>query len=78
MPLYEYQCADCGQRFDLRRPFSRADDPATCPDCESDNGKRQISRVACFVKGSDGGSRSVAGGGGCAGCAGGNCAACNQ
>ena len=33
MPLYEYQCQECGVRFERRQHFS--DDPVkTCPDCE--------------------------------------------
>ena len=32
MPLYEYQCDDCGRRFELIRKFS--DPPVTsCPTC---------------------------------------------
>ena len=33
MPLYEYQCQECGLRFERRQHFS--DEPVkTCPDCE--------------------------------------------
>ena len=33
MPLYEYQCDECGHRFELIQKFS--DDPVkTCPVCE--------------------------------------------
>ncbi|MBN1249204.1 MAG: hypothetical protein JXC32_16215 [Anaerolineae bacterium] len=32
MPLYEYQCQECGLRFERRQSFS--DDPVRiCPDC---------------------------------------------
>jgi len=32
MPLYEYQCQECGLRFERRQHFS--DEPIkTCPDC---------------------------------------------
>ncbi len=31
MPLYEYSCPTCDQKFELLRPMSRADEPATCP-----------------------------------------------
>jgi putative FmdB family regulatory protein len=32
MPIYTYECADCGVRFDARQKFS--DDPITeCPEC---------------------------------------------
>lgn len=33
MPLYEYQCQECGLRFERRQSFS--DEPIKiCPDCE--------------------------------------------
>jgi putative FmdB family regulatory protein len=32
MPIYAYECDECGVRFDLRQKFS--DDPITeCPEC---------------------------------------------
>ncbi|TAK66183.1 MAG: zinc ribbon domain-containing protein [Dehalococcoidia bacterium] len=31
MPLYEYHCRRCAAKFELLRPMSRADEPATCP-----------------------------------------------
>ncbi len=31
MPLYEYYCRRCAAKFELLRPMSRADEPATCP-----------------------------------------------
>lgn len=31
MPLYEYYCKPCSKKFELLRPMSRADEPATCP-----------------------------------------------
>jgi len=31
VPLYEYRCRECDERFELRRTFDDADAPATCP-----------------------------------------------
>jgi putative FmdB family regulatory protein len=31
MPLYEYRCRTCDDRFELRRPMSAANEPAACP-----------------------------------------------
>ncbi|MER3452897.1 MAG: FmdB family transcriptional regulator, partial [Chloroflexota bacterium] len=31
MPVYEYRCLDCGERFELMRPAADADAPASCP-----------------------------------------------
>ena len=33
MPIYEYSCPECGNQFELMRPFSDADEPAACPRC---------------------------------------------
>jgi putative FmdB family regulatory protein len=31
VPLYEYRCRECDERFELRRSFDDADAPAACP-----------------------------------------------
>ncbi len=31
MPLYEYYCRGCAAKFEVLRPMTRADEPATCP-----------------------------------------------
>ena len=50
MPLYEYECSKCGDRFELIRKFS---DPAfkTCPKC-SGKVKQLVSSSAFHFKGS--------------------------
>jgi putative FmdB family regulatory protein len=35
MPLYEYQCKQCGHRFELIQSFS-AEDPKECPVCHGE------------------------------------------
>jgi putative FmdB family regulatory protein len=30
MPVYEYRCKVCDDRFELRRPAAEADEPASC------------------------------------------------
>ena len=32
MPIYNFECDDCGHAFELKRPMSQAGDPATCPE----------------------------------------------
>ena len=32
MPLYEYYCKKCSAKFEMLRPMSRSDEPATCPE----------------------------------------------
>ena len=78
MPIYEYICPHCEIKFELMRPFSKADAPAECPECHGQDTKRAISRFAAHIKGANGSSTSVAGGGGCAGCASHSCASCKH
>jgi putative FmdB family regulatory protein len=78
MPLYEFRCGQCGQRFEVLRPMAKADDPAPCPQCQSADTKRAISRFASFSKSADGSTAAVAGGGGCAGCSASSCAGCKH
>lgn len=76
MPLYEYTCLDCSEKFDVLRKFDEADDPIDCLHCESDNTVRGLSTFAFHGAGST--SESVptqqtmsSNGGGC--CGGGAC-----
>ncbi|AJE03966.1 FmdB family zinc ribbon protein [Geobacter pickeringii] len=79
MPLYEYQCTQCDNRFELRQKFS--DEPATeCPSCGGAV-QKLISQSGFALKGGgwyaegygSGGSKKpdappCGSGGGCAGC----------
>jgi putative FmdB family regulatory protein len=49
MPIYEFQCLDCRQTFEVRRCFSDADQPATCQKCESHNTKKIAIEILCAV-----------------------------
>jgi putative FmdB family regulatory protein len=71
VPLYDYQCGDCGTAFDALVPAGRAD-RERCPDCGAE-ARRLLSLVAAPVRGTDGEAMPVAGGGGCCGGACGNC-----
>lgn len=46
MPLYEYLCRKCGQRFDLLRKMRDADRDLECPECQSDEIERLLSTFA--------------------------------
>ena len=50
MPVYEYECEQCGGRFDLRRSLVE-DSEARCPDCEG-KGRRVYSPVSVILNGS--------------------------
>jgi putative FmdB family regulatory protein len=74
MPLYEYYCPVCDQRFELLRPMVRASEPATCPAGHAD-AERVISVFSAFTKSADGDVSSVASSG-CATCSTGDCGSC--
>jgi putative FmdB family regulatory protein len=57
MPIYEYQCRMCGERFESFRRMNDDDSEVECPVCGEENPQRVVSRV--FGKGcSDGGNLS--------------------
>jgi putative FmdB family regulatory protein len=60
MPLYEYQCNDCGDEFEKMVRFSEADQAQPCPTCQSRNTKKKIS-VFASLGGSSGGGVSAGG-----------------
>lgn len=45
MPLYEYECRDCGDTFE-RLSRSVSSDPVICPWCRSDD---TVKKVSTFV-----------------------------
>ena len=56
MPIYEFDCQDCGDSFEsLVMSFTKIDGVA-CPECESKNIQKKISTFA--VKGDLGSSAS--------------------
>jgi putative FmdB family regulatory protein len=73
MPIYEYNCKDCGHRFDALRSMKDADQPIKCKKCFGENTTRGIS---VFFAQADG--RSVVSSGGCGGCSGGSCSSCGH
>lgn len=50
MPIYEYQCADCGAVFEVMQRIS-APAPEKCPECSGINLKKLISKVGFQLKG---------------------------
>lgn len=76
MPIYEFECTDCRQTFEVRRCFSDADNPVSCSRCESPNTHRMLSKF--YSKSSGGSTSASAGHGGCGGCSGGSCGSCHH
>ncbi|MCY7313886.1 MAG: zinc ribbon domain-containing protein [Pseudoxanthomonas sp.] len=51
MPIYAFQCADCGHAFDRLQKLSDPD-PDTCPSCGAHQVKRQLTAPSFRLSGS--------------------------
>ncbi|HEY70063.1 MAG TPA: zinc ribbon domain-containing protein [Anaerolineae bacterium] len=72
MPIYEYECQDCQQRFEALRRMTDADAAIACEHCGSGNTKRALS-----VFFAQSGGKVIAGSNGnCSSCTGGTCSTC--
>ena len=56
MPIYEYQCAECGETFDLFLRSVNEEKAPTCPKCGSSQVEKAISLFG--VGGTSGSSRA--------------------
>jgi len=43
MPIYEYECNHCGQKFELLRRINDSDVEIKCPRCGAEYPKRLVS-----------------------------------
>lgn len=43
MPIYEYQCTQCGQRFEVRQAVGEGGSKLNCPKCHASNPERLFS-----------------------------------
>ncbi|MBI2985912.1 MAG: zinc ribbon domain-containing protein [Deltaproteobacteria bacterium] len=68
MPIYEYRCRHCDNKFEELVRSSR--EAVACPACASAKVERQFSVFSSPGARSE---RSMAGGGGCGGCTPGGC-----
>jgi putative FmdB family regulatory protein len=75
MPIYEYICKDCGNRFEILRSIKDADAMIPCKSCQSNQTQRALS-----VFFAQSGTKIIAGGNtsSCAGCSSGSCSSCNS
>jgi len=46
MPLYEYQCNECGEEFEKIVRFSEAAQNPACPSCQGQDTRKKISTIA--------------------------------
>jgi putative FmdB family regulatory protein len=53
MPLYEYQCSDCNQKFDKLVSYTQSNN-MECPNCQSKNTLKLISTFATIGGGNSG------------------------
>lgn len=71
MPVYEYYCRSCQNKFELLRPMKMATVTASCPSGH-EGATRTVSVFAALGRDEEGALVPMAGGGGCA--CGGACA----
>lgn len=50
MPIYEYQCTDCGHHFDVIQKMND-DRTMTCPKCSEEKATRLVSAAGFQLKG---------------------------
>lgn len=49
MPLYEYQCKKCEEKFETLVSLSKLDEPVKCPKCGSDETEKLLSTFCASV-----------------------------
>ncbi len=59
MPLYEYECKECGEKFEKMVRFSEAGQNPACPACHSPDTHKKISSFASLGSSLGGGSVSA-------------------
>ncbi len=59
MPLYEYQCTDCGRRFEAMRRISQRKEAPVCKECGSEHTELAMSASAFLGGGGGGGACST-------------------
>ncbi|PWH17227.1 MAG: hypothetical protein DDG59_08290 [Anaerolineae bacterium] len=74
MPIYEYVCDTCHQKFESLRSIKEADSPIPCQYCHS----TETHRIVSVFFAQSGGKVIASSGGGCGSCAGGSCSTCGH
>ena len=62
MPTYEYECRNCGEKFELQRGMNDSDEDIGCPKCQTKGPRRVFSifGLGCSEGGRDAGSGQCA------------------
>jgi putative FmdB family regulatory protein len=62
MPLYEYTCCECSERFEVLQRMGESGEGLSCPRCGANKIQRQLSTFAASTSGaSSDASRATAG-----------------
>ena len=59
MPLYEYECKSCGEKFERKRGVTESDSKVKCPKCGATEPRRVFSAFARGSSSSGGGCASA-------------------
>ncbi|MBO0702750.1 MAG: zinc ribbon domain-containing protein [Candidatus Dormibacteraeota bacterium] len=51
MPIYEYRCDDCQDTFEVLTSFGNRDHAQTCPNCNGERSRIQVSSFASLGAG---------------------------
>jgi putative FmdB family regulatory protein len=62
MPLYEYRCSACHERFEVLQRMGESSEKVRCPECGAKQVEKQLST---FAAGHGGGGAAASFGGGC-------------
>jgi putative FmdB family regulatory protein len=73
MPVYDYQCSECGKNYDVFHRVREIKEDVICPNCSSARHVRLISAPAFSMKGRGGSSFDPAPSCGNGSCCGGSC-----
>jgi putative FmdB family regulatory protein len=60
MPIYEYQCKECGAEFSRLQSMSSTAEGVSCPKCGSDSVERKLSTFASTSSGAAAGGEACA------------------
>jgi putative FmdB family regulatory protein len=78
MPIYEYRCESCSEKFDVLTRFAERDEAQICPACESTKTRVLVSSFAFAGAGDSDSSLDFGSGQSAGGCCGGSCGSCGS
>jgi len=63
MPIFEYECEDCGERFEALVRMSTRAEEVECPGCGAHHARKQVSLMAAVGRGGHASGAACAPGG---------------